>query len=87
MGSEKKQKLADHPNGGSPQQGMLCACAGEVDEMQGRGRAHSQSAMSKVDDAADRRIPKQVPAFLIEDYPNGGDDLNSRSSFVTGCLN
>jgi|GEM_PF-4894914 len=50
---------------GSPKQVLLCACAEEVDEVQGRGCAHSQSAMDKADDAADRRFLQQVPATLV----------------------
>jgi hypothetical protein len=48
---------------------MPCVCAEEADEMQGRGRAHSQSAMSKPDDDADRGFLKQMPALLVEHHP------------------
>lgn len=43
---------------GSPKHVMLCACEAQDGDMQGRGRAHSQSAMSKTDDAADRHPPQ-----------------------------
>jgi len=50
---------------GSAKQVMLCGCAAQGDEMQGRACAHSQSAMGKGDDAADRRLRKQMPALLV----------------------
>ena len=44
---------------GSPKHVALCAFAMQDSEMQGRNRAHSQSAMGEGDDAADRCPPQE----------------------------
>jgi|GEM_PF-5545491 hypothetical protein len=57
---------------GGPKHVMLCACEAQDGDMQGRGRAHSQSAMGKANDAADCRPPPAGASITYLGLPNNG---------------